>query len=161
MIARTLIAALGMALAAGCGGAAERPRDPGAAGPTTRRSAAVTPATSTTTRPTDAAVGPGRPAGWEIVPTANYTATQGAGEVVIRAKGENPTAGCETKFMQSVLRIWPPQFVLIRKRPEIGAAVMTPFDVKTSFKAREPVSTVIVRDGMGRHEVKVEAGQGG
>ena len=144
----------------GCGGGAERSAKARPTGATTR-SAAVAPATSTTTRPTDAAVGPGLPAGWEMVPTATYTAQQGTGDVVIRARGENPTAGCETKFMQSVLRIWPPQFVLIRKRPEIGAAVVTPFDVKTSFRAQEPVPGVVVRDGMGRHEVKVEARQGG
>jgi hypothetical protein len=117
-------------------------------------------ATSTTTsRPTDRPVGPGLPEGWEMVPTATFTATQQGGQVVIRAKGENPSAGYETKFMQSLLRIWPPQYVLIRKRPAgMAAQVITPFEVTASFKAAEPVGQVVVRDGMGRHEVKVGAG---
>ena len=124
------------------------------------RSAATRPAgqatPSTTSRPTDRPVGPGLPAGWEQVPTAAYTAVRQGGEVQISAKGENPSAGYETKFMQSMLRIWPPQYVLIRKRPAgMAGQVVTPFEVTTSFKAAEPVAQVVVRDGMGRHEVKV------
>jgi hypothetical protein len=124
------------------------------------RMAATRPAgqatAATTSRPTDRPAGPGLPAGWEQVPTAAYTAVQQRGEVVIRAKGENPSAGYETKFMQSMLRIWPPQYVLIRKRPAgMAAQVVTPFEVTASFKAAEPVGQVVVRDGMGRHEVKV------
>jgi hypothetical protein len=99
------------------------------------------------------------PDGWELVPTAALSARQVAGEVVITAKGENPSAGYETKLMQSVLRIWPPQYSLIRKRPAgMSAQVITPFEVTARFKAAEPVPVVIVRDGAGRHEVRVEAG---
>lgn len=117
------------------------------------------PTTSTTTRPTDVPATPGAaglPAGWEIAPTGTYTAKQERGEVTLTAKGENPTAGYETKLMQSMLRIWPPQYVLIRKKPGgMAGQVVTPFEVSASFKAGEPVKQVVVRDGMGRHEVAV------
>jgi hypothetical protein len=97
------------------------------------------------------------PEGWELIPTAKYTATQTATEVTIKAKGENPTAGYETKLVQSMLRIWPPQYLLGRKKPDGPAPqVITPFEVTASFKANEPVKGVRVTDGAGRHEVKVE-----
>jgi len=153
-------------MALGCGGTRHPSEEAGIKDRSTGevRTAATRPAgrttPSTTTRPTDRPVGPGLPEGWEMVPTATFTATQQGGEVVIRAKGENPTAGIETKFLQSMLRIWPPQYTLIRKRPAgVAAQVITPFVVTTSFKAAEPVPQVVVRDGMGRHEVTVEAAQ--
>jgi hypothetical protein len=91
-----------------------------------------------------------------MAPTGNYTAKQEGGEVKITAKGQNPTPGYEVKLMQSMLRIWPPQYVLIRKKPGgMAAQVMTPFEVSASFKAAEAVKQVVVRDGMGRHEVAV------
>ena len=162
MLIRCALAAVVGAMVLGCGNSGHSSKEAGvsdrseneARAEQSRPAGQATP--STTSRPTDRPVGPGLPAGWEQVPTAAYAATQQGGEVVIRAKGENPSAGYETKFMQSMLRIWPPQYVLIRKRPAgMAAQVVTPFEVTASFKAAEPVGQVVVRDGMGRHEVKV------
>jgi hypothetical protein len=112
------------------------------------------PAGASTTQPTRAA---GLDPGWELAPSATYTATQSAGEVTIRATGEHPSAGYDTKLVQSMLRIWPPQWMLAVKKPDgAAAAVMTPFDATGSFKAKDPVETVSVRDARGLQKVPVE-----
>jgi|SRR5687768_9795627 hypothetical protein len=95
--------------------------------------------------------------GWELATNATYSATQSAGEVTIAARGENSSAGYETKLVQSPLRIWPPQYLLAVKKPDGPAAeVMTPFEVTASFKADDPVETVSVRDASGLQKVMVE-----
>jgi hypothetical protein len=95
--------------------------------------------------------------GWELAPSATYSATQVAGEVTIVARGENPSAGYETKLVQSPLRIWPPQHLLAVKPPDGPAAtVMTPFEVTTSVKADDPIESVSVRDARGLQKVAVK-----
>jgi hypothetical protein len=95
--------------------------------------------------------------GWELVPEATYTASQTPGDVIIRATGKAPTAGYEVKLVQSMLRIWPPQYMLYWKKPDgMAAQVITPFDVTATFKSSDVVMTVVVTDGQGRHEVKVD-----
>jgi hypothetical protein len=119
-------------------------------------------ATMAATQPSDSAPSePKRVAGlekgWELVPSAQYTATQSAGQVTITATGENPTAGYETKLVQSMLRIWPPQYLLARKPPDgMVAQVITPFKVTASFKASDPIKQVTVTDGAGKHQVAVK-----
>src|SRR6478735_11801280 len=133
MTRRVALAAV-LALLSGCAGAKEgaskeperagasTPSDAGA-GETRSTGRAPMAATSTTTRPTDAAApGAGLRAGWEIAPTGTFSVKQEGGQVTITAKGQNPTAGHEMKLMQSMLRIWPPQYALIRKRPTGMAA---------------------------------------
>lgn len=115
------------------------------------------PAGSTTgsaaTQPRVAGLEPG----WELAPSAKYTATQNEEEVTIKATGEHPSAGYEAKLVQSMLRIWPPQYLFAVKKPDGPAAtVMTPFEVTASFKAKEPVASVSVRDAAGLHKVPVE-----
>lgn len=96
--------------------------------------------------------------GWELAPGgATFNATQKGGQVVITAVGEHPSSNYEAKLVQSMLRIWPPQYMLARKQTgELGAAVMTPFAVTASFNASDPVARVIVTDADGRHEVNVD-----
>src|SRR5687767_12916028 len=60
----------------------------------------------------------GLPAGWELAPRTKITGRQAAGEVTITASGDNPTGGYQNKLFQSPLRIWPPQFILARKKPD-------------------------------------------
>jgi hypothetical protein len=110
------------------------------------------PATQSATRPIL-----GLPAGWELAAKGEYSAIQRAGEVTIRARGENPTGGWEMKLAQSPLRIWPPQWMLASKKPDgIATQAFTPFDVSTSFKSDQPVKQIVVTDAAGRHEVAVE-----
>lgn len=86
---------------------------------------------------------------------ATYTAEQAKGRVTIRATGELPS-GYEAVFVQSPLKIYPPQFTLMRhKLNGIYPAVQKPFDACVAFKATGPVPQVTVRDADGPHEVKV------
>jgi hypothetical protein len=95
--------------------------------------------------------------GWELAPQARYTASQTSGEVIIKASGENPTGGYETKLVQSPLRIWPPQYMLVRKKPDgMVTQVITAFEVRTSFKATDPIRELRVRDAAGSHTVSIE-----
>ena len=95
--------------------------------------------------------------GFELAPRGTYSATQKAGEVTLTATGDNPTAGYEVKLVQSPLRIWPPQWMLARKRPEgMAAQVITPFSVSASFKSDDPIKAIVVGDAAGRHEVPVQ-----
>lgn len=96
--------------------------------------------------------------GWELAPGgAVFTASQTPGEVIVKANGEHPSSNYEAKLVESMLRIWPPQYMLARKRTsDMGAMVMTPFEVTASFKADEPISQVVVSDAEGQHEVKVD-----
>ena len=97
--------------------------------------------------------------GWELAARGEYSAQQVGRVVTITAKGENPTAGYEVKLVQSPLRIWPPQWMLARKRPEwMVAQVITPFEVTASFESDERVRAVKVADAAGRQEVPVEGG---
>jgi len=98
----------------------------------------------------------GLDAGWELAPRATYRARQKEGTVTITVKGENPSAGYENKLVQSMLRIWPPQYMLAQRRPEgMAAQVITPYETSASFQASEPVGMVVVTDAGGRREVAV------
>lgn len=99
----------------------------------------------------------GVPEGWQLVPKATYTASQTPDEVIIKATGENNTGGYQTKLVMSPLRIFPPQWLLVRKPPEGPAIqVISPFEVTASFKAKDKIDRVVVTDGAGKHEVKVD-----
>ena len=96
--------------------------------------------------------------GWVLVNQAEYTASQAPNEeVTIRATGTHPSAGYETKFVVSPLRIYPPQWLLAMKRPDGSVAqVLTPFDVTASFKANNQIAKLHVTDADGQHDVNVE-----
>jgi hypothetical protein len=101
---------------------------------------------------------PGLDPGWQLAEKATYTASQAPNEeVTIRAAGEHPTAGYETKFVVSPLRIYPPQWMLAVKKPDGPVAqVVTPFDVTTSFKGSGRIRSLRVSDDSGQHDVPVE-----
>lgn len=143
---------------AGCGsdsGATRRPvESPDSTPRTSPRDTISTP----TTKPSMPTPRPilGIPEGWTLVPSATYSAIQRNGEVTVTATGENPTGGYQTKLYTSPLRIYPPQFILAHKKPDDPATqAFTPFATAATFKAGDPVATVIVSDGSGQHEVKV------
>ena len=99
----------------------------------------------------------GVPDGWELVKKAEYTASQTPGDVTVVARGEHPTGGYETKLVESPLKIWPPQYLLVCKKPDGPATqVISAFEVKATFKTKELVKKVVVSDAAGKHEVKVD-----
>ena len=101
----------------------------------------------------------GLPEGWEMMPAGvtRFSANQTPTDVTLRASGDLPAANYEAKLFTSPLRIWPPQYLLARRKTgEVGAQVITPFDVSESFKAKQPVRFVVVSDEGGAHRVPVD-----
>ena len=87
----------------------------------------------------------------------SYSAEQADGQVTIRATGETPSSGYDVKLEQSMIDVFPPEFVLTWTPPDgLAADMMTPFDVTARFPAEEPVEAVVVRDAEGDHTVMVE-----
>ena len=101
---------------------------------------------------------PGLDPGWDLARNVEYTASQAPNEeVTIRATGNHPTPGYETKFVVSPLRIYPPQWLLAVKKPDGPVTqVVTPFDVTASFKANNQIAKLHVTDADGQHDVNVE-----
>ncbi len=93
----------------------------------------------------------------ELCKHAKFRAEKVDDKVVIYATGEHPTGGWKVSFEQLPIEIFPPQYRLVCIRPTgIVTQVITPFEVKTSFKSGADVKEVIVHDGEGRHKVPVE-----
>lgn len=90
------------------------------------------------------------------------------GEIVISATGELPDSGWDVKIEQSPLRIFPPQYNLIRcRRAGIHLPVITPFKVSATFPMAERVPEITVHHREGSDKVAVRdcpeelAGYGG
>lgn len=96
--------------------------------------------------------------GWELAAEgATYTASQTPADVIIKAAGEHPTGGYETKLVMSPLRIYPPQWMLAVKKPSGATAqVISPFEATATFKAKDVIQSVQVRDAGGKHTIAVE-----
>lgn len=86
---------------------------------------------------------------------AQYAAVQLRSAVRIYAVGFNPTTGYTNYFQQTPADIWPPQFEFYSVPPEAGGAVVTFFEVHTSFGAFENVQEVVIYDRDGEHHVPV------
>jgi hypothetical protein len=85
-----------------------------------------------------------------------YSATWKDGRVTLTAAGSHPSAGYRVFFEQSMLMIYPPEFSLKHQRPTgMAAQVITPFSVRTSFKAEEKPQAITVHDAKGRNRISV------
>ena len=89
---------------------------------------------------------------------AAYSAVQKNGMVVVRATGENPTAGWKNVLESTPGS--PPEFQFTQKKPEgIVAQVITPFSVEASAKTTTKIDFVFVSDASGKHQVRVDQGK--
>lgn len=85
-----------------------------------------------------------------------YSAHHNGDQIFILAKGVNPTSGWVVKFKRLPLKIFPPQHQLWCIPPEgMVLQVLTEYQVKVSFKSRQPLPQVIVHDADGKHRVPV------
>jgi hypothetical protein len=85
-----------------------------------------------------------------------YAATWQKGRLTLTASGSHPTAGYRIFFEQSMLMIYPPEFILKHQRPtEAAAQVITPFSTQTSFKADEKPQAITVHDARGQSRITV------
>ena len=87
---------------------------------------------------------------------AAYRAEQVPGTVNLVGDGEHDEDGYEVRFEESPVTIFPPEFSLFHRAPEIRLPKLTPFQARTSFPVQEWIEKVVVHDAKGRHEVPVE-----
>lgn len=86
-----------------------------------------------------------------------YAAKWTAGKVTLTAEGKHNTGGYGVSFQQSQLKIFPPQFSLVHKKPHgFVTQAITPFTASTSFEASEKPKEIVVRDARGEQRVAVE-----
>ena len=86
-----------------------------------------------------------------------YSATWTKGTLTLAASGEHNTAGYKVRFEQSMLRIYPPQYILKHEKPDgVAAQAITPFSVQTTFKADEKPVEITVHDAKGKQQVPVK-----
>ena len=87
---------------------------------------------------------------------ATYTAIQLQGTVYIFAQGTHPTPGYTTFFKKAPIRVFPPQFSLMCKKPNgMVTQVLAPFSASTSFRSPQLVESVTITDSEGQHVVEV------
>lgn len=88
---------------------------------------------------------------------ASYRAEQARDAVIIFAFGWHPTPGYTDFFEQSMIEIFPPEFIFHSVPPGwMVPQVLTPFSIWVMFGASEPIKTVTVHDADGAHEIDVE-----
>jgi hypothetical protein len=76
---------------------------------------------------------------------------------LISAEGELPTPGFEVDIAQSPLRIFPPQFNLLRcSRPGVWPQVFTPYRYAETVRFPADQSTMTVRHAEGSDLVSIE-----
>lgn len=85
-----------------------------------------------------------------------YEAIQGEGKVVILAAGFHPSDYYKTWLEKSLITKFPPEYILKHKKPGgMAPPVFTPFLVRASFEASDPVKAVTVHDANGSKSVPV------
>ena len=79
------------------------------------------------------------------------------GNILICAEGDLPSPGFDVKIEQSPLRIFPPQFNLIRcRRSGVFPQVITPYRICRSFPLGDRVPEITVHHAEGSDQVAVE-----
>ena len=85
-----------------------------------------------------------------------YRGFQKQGVVTIVAYGSHDTSGYKVMLQQKPIRIYPPQYYLVHERPTgISLPIVTPFVVSEHFQATEMISSVVVEDAKGNHNVDI------
>jgi hypothetical protein len=98
------------------------------------------------------------PKGWQTG-KASFRAERHGEEIRVTATGEVPTTGYQVRLVREPAKIFPPRFVIYVKRPEgMAAQVITPFTVCASFRSRQAVERITVRDSSGAKQVDVRPG---
>lgn len=96
--------------------------------------------------------------GWELAQRTAIRAFRAGRHVLIVAEGDLPTPGYQVDILQSPLKIFPPQFNLLRRRrPGVWPQVITPYlyGEVVHFPADQPAVTV--HHAEGQDHVDIEA----
>ncbi len=79
------------------------------------------------------------------------------GHLLICARGDLPSPGFDAAIEQSPIRIFPPQFNIVRcRRPGVFPQVITPYRICKSFPLGDKVSEITVHHAEGSDKVPVE-----
>ncbi|MEM7042053.1 MAG: hypothetical protein AAF543_04500 [Pseudomonadota bacterium] len=94
----------------------------------------------------------------ELANRSSIRITQCDGNILICAEGDLPSPGFEVKIEQSPLRIFPPQYNIVRCRlPGVFPQVITPYKICRSFPLGDKVPEITVHHAEGSDKVAVEA----
>ena len=79
------------------------------------------------------------------------------GAILICAMGDLPSPGFDVRIEQSPLRIFPPQFNIVRcRRPGVFPELITPYRLCKSFPLSDKVLEITVHHAEGSDKVEVE-----
>ncbi|MGI9510169.1 MAG: hypothetical protein ACR2QJ_12575 [Geminicoccaceae bacterium] len=93
----------------------------------------------------------------ELADRSSISIYQCDGNILICAEGDLPSPGFDVTIEQSPLRIFPPQFNLMRcRRPGVFPQVITPYRVCRSFPLGDTVPDITVHHAEGSDQVAVE-----
>jgi hypothetical protein len=101
---------------------------------------------------------PETPTAWELADRSSLQAFRAGRYLLIVAEGDLPTPGYDLDIQQSPIRIFPPQFNLLRReRPGVWPDVIQPYRYGEVlvYPPDQPVVTVHHRDG--QDEVEIQA----
>ena len=93
----------------------------------------------------------------ELAERSSIRIFQCGGSILICAEGDLPSPGFEVKIEQSPLRIFPPQFNIVRCRlPGVFPQVITPYRICRSFPLGDKVPEITVHHAEGSDQVATE-----
>ncbi len=96
--------------------------------------------------------------GWELAQRNRIRAFRAGRYLLIVAQGDLPTPGYDVKIEQSPIRIFPPQFNLLRReRPGVWPDVIQPYRYGEVVPYPPDQSAVTVHHRDGRDDVQIEA----
>ncbi|MGI9484519.1 MAG: hypothetical protein ACR2RF_01295 [Geminicoccaceae bacterium] len=93
----------------------------------------------------------------ELANRSSMRILQCDGTILICAEGDLPSPGFEIKIEQSPLRIFPPQFNIVRcRQPGVFPQVITPYRICKSFPLGDKVPEITVNHAEGSDKVAIE-----
>ena len=93
----------------------------------------------------------------ELAERSSIRIRQCDGNILISAEGDLPSPGFDVRIEQSPLRIFPPQFNIIRcRRSGVFPQVITPYKISTSFPLGDKVPEITVHHANGSDKVATE-----
>lgn len=93
----------------------------------------------------------------ELAARSSIRIRQCDGNILICAEGDLPSPGFDVAIEQSPLRIFPPQYNIIRcRRPGVFPEVITPYRICRSFPLGDKVPEITVHHAEGSDKVEVQ-----
>jgi hypothetical protein len=91
----------------------------------------------------------------KVLGTGTFYADRTGSVVTVHAVGIAPNFNYQIKLEPDPADVWPPEYSLFYRIPEVVLPTLRFFHVEANFHARYPVDHVVVTDATGRHAVDV------